>query len=277
MKKLCVILSGTGISGYATVALVEFLRKYKIQPDQIIGCSTGAFISAMWAMELSNEQMHQHIQQHYDLLLNKDPNYMTPITMFKTPSGNYNKSKAFYNVNKLRGMLNNVFDNQNIENLETSTIIQTTNVDTGTSFKIRNGLISDAVYASGAMLPFYPAIEINNQWLADGSFTAPLPINTALEQNYDVILVLMPETIYEAQPNSFMAYYSNFVQKAIKHLNATQNIISLYLQHEEVIIIPVLFENINQESPPDLNYLINAARKEIDKKESLILEKVLER
>lgn len=276
MKRLCVILSGSGLSGYASVALVEFLRKYKIIPNQLIGCSTGALISALWACNFSNDEIHQHIYDHYDLLLNKEPDYTTPLSLFKAPGGTFKKDKAFYNVTKLKNLLARMFAEKKLEHCDIPTIIQTTNIDTGTPFQLQSGLINEAVYASSAMLPFYPATQVQDHWLADGSFTAPIPISSALEQNFDVILVLMPETIYENGHLSFMAYYSNFVQKAIKHLNATQNIISLYLQHEEVIIIPVTLQNIDYGAPPEIEYLIKQARKEIEKKETTILEKILD-
>lgn len=261
-------MSGVNSSGYANIALIEFCLKHNLRPDCIIGCSTGAFIAAMWAKGLSLEEIYTYSRQHHHLLLNKKFDF---DRFFSFSQGFYDKSRAFYNVDRVKQLLDRIFHHSKIEDLIIPTIIQTTNIDSCLPYEINSGLVREAVYASAAMLPFYPAQKIGDQWLGEGAFTTPVPISTVFKNDYRTVLVSAPELTNDMNAKSFMAYYSNFLQKTMKLINASKNTINIYLQDNDLIIIPILFK---KEKMLGFDELISVAQSEFNKHTDLILEKI---
>jgi len=276
MKKITVVLTGTGIYGYCGIALMEFFHEHEIRPNRIIGCSDGALVGAMWARGFSTEETLEKLLESHKINQNTKIDLSTALSLFKHPFNKYSKSKALLNPVKIQNFYHELFKEQQIEHLPIETILQTTNVQTASSHYIHKGLLADALYATSAVLPFYPAIEIEKKWLVNGSFSEYLPIDFLLKSESDVIIIMDPEIPITPVDHSIMIYYAQFVQKALRKASSPRTILMHDLHHSEIIMIPVKLDNIRDNSfNNQIKNLISASRLSISKKEDTILSSIV--
>jgi NTE family protein len=272
VKKITVILSGIGISGYSCIALMEFFDKYQIKPSLIVGCSGGALIAGLWAKGYGPQAALDIITRSVHISEKINIDLLTSAFFFKHPTGNHPKDHALLKVQPLQKMYHDIFENQFIEHLPVQTIFQTTNVDTGQMHFVRKGSLADAVYASSALLPFYPPIKMDTLWLADGAFSEFLPLATVLDEHSDVIIVIDIQASLNEKPNNFMLYYAQFVQKALKIASGPRTALVYDLHNNDILMIPIKIVYTKEEHI--LHQLLDSARKNIAAKSSIILETI---
>lgn len=275
MKKITVVLSGVGISGYSGIALMEFFDKHQIKPNIIVGCSTGALIAALWAKGFGPEEALEKITQVFEVSQKPKIDFLTSLFFFKSLRGKHAKDKALLKASHIQKIYHDIFENQRIEHLPVQTMFQTTNVDKGEMVMIKEGLIADAVYASSAILPFYPAIKLNNMWLADGVFSGSLPLKFILDEKSEIIIAMDINTPKEKKSKSFLTSYSEFLQKALKISNSPHTAMVYDLHNDEILIIPIkIIHTDGNDSLDALHHVIGSARASIANKAKIILDTV---
>ena len=154
MKKITVILSGVGIYGYSGLALMEFFHRNQIKPNLIVGCSQGALMAALWAKGYSPQESLEYIRGFHHAAQNARIDISILFCFFRRMFMKYDKNHAMLKVGNIKKMYQELFLTQRIEHLPVETIFQATNAEDGETHYIREGLLSDAVYASSAILPF---------------------------------------------------------------------------------------------------------------------------
>lgn len=271
MKSITCILSGVGVSGYSALALMEFFHQQHRKPDLLIGCSTGALISALWASEYHPTQALKIVLDVFEVSLSKKVDFLTALTFFKSAHGQYKEDHALLNPEKLKAIYKEIFKDQKIEDLPIRCIFQTTEVQTGETYFLKKGLVCDAVYAASAMLPFYPPIRINNRLLTDGVFTEALPLRAVLDENPEVIIALDVQARDDKKHKNLMSYYTNFMHNALRLSSAYRTALVYDLHNDEILIIPIKIMVSDSDSQEGLKKAINAAREVIlAKKENLV-------
>jgi NTE family protein len=275
MKKVTVILSGVGMYGYSGIALMELFDKHQIKPNLIVGCSEGALIAALWAKGYSPVDALKIVRQACRVSQAASMNVLNALFFFKSPRGEYTKENALLKVKHIQKVYHEVFKDQLIEHLPVQTIFQTTDVELGETHYIRTGLLADAIYASSAILPFYPAIKMNDKWLADGVFSEFLPMRVVLDEKSDVIIAIDPQIPANREAKTFMFAYAQFLQKALKISSAPRTALVYDLHNDEILIIPIKVacdeKGVHDES---LQQLLESARANIADKEALILQTI---
>lgn len=275
MKKITVVLSGVGISGYTGIALLEFFDKHQIKPNLLVGCSSGALIAALWAKGFSPEESLEIVKSVFQKTIKPKIDFFTSLFFFQSPGGKFNKDHALLKADHLQKLYHDIFKKQHIEHLPVQTLFQTTNVDIGETYFIKEGLVADAVYAASAILPFYPAINIHGLWLADGVFSETLPLKAVLDEKSELIIATDVSIRKEKKVNDFMSYYSQFLQNALKISSASRTALVYNLHHDEILIIPIRINFANKENSLDaLHHGLQSARESIAKKEDVLLEAI---
>lgn len=271
-KKIAVILSGQGAAGFAGIALMEFFEKHNIKPDLLIGSSSSAFVSTLWALGYTSVDASKICDEYNKINRIKKIDFITALTFFHMPFTNYKKGRALLRTKHVRQYFNGLFDNKKIEDLPIKTLFQTTNIDEGESFIVRKGKLADAVYASSAMLPFYPPIEMNHRWLGDANMSTGLPLNVIIEENVDLIVYVEGNAICLENPKNFISGYSSFVKNAISYASRPRTALLYDLHHDELIIIPVIMNRLpGKMSKNIVDDVVIEARKGILKHASDIL------
>lgn len=265
------VLSGVGVYGYSGLALMEFFYKNQIHPSLIVGCSEGALIAGLWAKGYSPKAARAVIKKAYELSQNTTLDYLTVLSFFKRMSGKHTKESALLKVSKIQALYRELFEEQRVEHLPVQTIFQTTNAVTGETHYIREGKLADAIYASSAILPFYPPIKIGKHWFVDGVFSEFLPLKVVLDEKSDLIIIVEPNISVNIEDKHFMYHYAQFVQKSLKSASAPRTALVYDLHNSEIVAIPIKMKHtIKRTSEETLQSLLDSSRQSVAMKEAII-------
>jgi len=125
---------------------------------------------------------------------------------------------------RFRRILDETFGDQMLEHLPIKTYVQTTDFVTGKARVLENGRLADVLYASNAMYPLLPPIQIHGQWLVDGCFSSILPLPRAFQLNPDLIIACHISRQNEPVNNNIECL-SNYVIKTCSYSQTSQRTI----------------------------------------------------
>jgi NTE family protein len=270
-KKVALILSGSGIRGFASIALKELFEKNDWPVDLIIGSSGGGVTAALWASHQSSKQMLKISQHLASSQANNAADLATFFTFFHHPFGVVKKSHALLKSKPIIEVYRNIWSDLKIEELSTRLILGATNVVTGQFSSITKGELASAVYASRATLPFYPAIELNGEWLVDGAFSQPLPISLAVEEDADIIIVMNCEMASPEKPDNFLAFYANFVAQASSVAHRAEYPLIIDFHQGDIEFITVHADNLRSAvNWEEINKIMTHARQTVKNHETTL-------
>jgi NTE family protein len=172
---LRLVLGSGGIKPAAVVPLLEFFDAHGIAVDEIVGCSGGAVVGALYAAGLSGRQVRQTI------LRVLQPNFFTaldpsaPRFALEMLRGR-RRPGGVLRPDRIHTACREVFGDVRLESLPRRLLLQATELDTRQGVVLQQGPLAEALYASNAVYPLLPPIEIDRRWLIDGAFSAPLPL-----------------------------------------------------------------------------------------------------
>jgi NTE family protein len=173
--RLRLVLGSGGIRPVAAVPLLEFLEAQGITVDEIVGCSGGAVVGALYAAGLSGREVRRTIQRVLQ------PNFFTALDPAaprlalemlrrrRPPAG-------ILRPDRIHAASRDVFGDLRLESLPRRLLLQATELNSRQGVVLRKGPLTDALYASNAAYPLLPPIQFDGRWLIDGAFSAPLPL-----------------------------------------------------------------------------------------------------
>lgn len=276
--KIAVVIGSGGIKSIGGIELFEFLDRAKIFPNLLVGCSGGAIISAARGASIPMDEVREFAKAKLTRDLFNQIDYRALASLFHFPFTQLEESKAFLRSTRLRETYHELYGDLQLEDLPIPTLLQVTDVHTGEPLRLSHGSVADSVYASSAILPFFPPIYIQEHWLADGAFTDSLPLIGAIQRQMDIIIALnfhdMEQT---AQPLNYMLGFSNFLKKVQAFCLNLQNASTLNLPTYKIIFIDVIFEkNIEIWEIENLPYIYQRTREEVFKNEATIIQAIEE-
>ncbi len=239
--KVAVVVGGGGLKPFAAVPLFEFLKKMDIPIDLLVGCSGGSILSALHAMGFSGDE----IIEKFVPLIRKSlfrKNWRAVLALSSLPFGKLDRTSALLLQKPVLEFAKSVFGNRQLEDLSPKTVFQVTDFQTGEGMGLERGNLATCVYASSAIFPFFPPVQINGRWLFDGVYSAPVPILQAVKRNADVIIVLdFLEKINE-NPSGVMDSMMHLSKLYAKTIMSNQMALSLNIHGAEIIYMKVKFE-----------------------------------
>ena len=243
-SKIAFVLEGGAMRGLYSAGVLDVFMQNNIPTDAIYGVSAGA----LFGINFKSKQIGRAIR--YNLKYAHEKNYMGLYSLITT--GNImNKEFCF---NKLVNELDK-FDFETFNNSPIDFFAIVTNVKTGLAEYIkiteaRSGL--EALRASGSM-PFVSRfVDINGAKYLDGAISDPIPIQKALDDGYEKIVVVLTRTKdYRKRKNCtpynlFYNKYPNFIKTATnqyKIYNKTLDLI-MKLENEGKIVVLRPSENL---------------------------------
>ncbi len=273
MKKVTVVLSGLGAAGFSTIAIMEFFQKHGVTPNTIVGCSTAAFVAALWAQGCDSKDAASLIRQAYLATLKPQIDHYTSFFFFTGPKKGFHIDHGLLKADKTKEAFRQVFNKTLVEELPIKTFFHTTNIQNGEPYLIKSGSIAQAVYAASAILPFNPPIHLHNLWLASGLFSESLPLRALLDESADIIVAADIINKSENKNERFLNHYANFVDKAFKISSMPYTALIYDLHNNEIMIIPIEIKLKELNEPLEaLEYSISFARKNIEDRGDAILD-----
>lgn len=274
---IAVVVGSGGIKPLGVTKFYDLITQKNVEPDLIIGCSSGAVASACWAAGFSIEKCDKlitdyvHFAQHYQIF--KDLDVRTVLSLLHLPGGQFSQEKAILKKDKLLHFLEKMFGDLLLENLPIKMLITATDLESGQQVALEKGSLASAVYASLATYPLLPPIQLNNRWLVDGSYSCATPTLLAVNLGYDKIITLSySEKDAETFP-SFSEFMNETMAKILRHHARCQNAVATYMHHDEILFINFDFDEIIDLDDKEMIKKINTiSEKTVHKFEKQILE-----
>ncbi|MFN0088280.1 MAG: patatin-like phospholipase family protein [Blastocatellia bacterium] len=239
---IAVVTGSGGIKTFAAMALFEFLDREGVTPDLLIGCSGGAIMAGLRATGYTPQQMFDMVPELLNREIFSDVDYGVLLGIPKLPFGRFDFSRGIIRPEKLRAIHHRLFGETRLEDLRPTTLLQVTDFHTGEGFVLTEGLLADAIYASGASYPALPPLKIGGRWYVDGGFTSPCPILEAVKRGIDVIIALSLETRLDAEPTSYVDMFNYGQSLCANQLTRNQMATAINLHHYEIVQVNVRFK-----------------------------------
>lgn len=202
--KVGLVLSGGGAKGLAHIGVLKVIDSLGIKVDYIGGTSMGAVVGGLYASGYTANQLDSIFSKiDIDALLqdytpresksfyekrNDEIYALTlPFNNFRLglPSG---LSKGLYNFNLMSRLTQHVSDVRDFDKLPIPFLCIATDVETGEQIVLDEGILAQAIIASGALPTLYSPVEINGRLLIDGGVVNNYPIEELKNRGIDFII-----------------------------------------------------------------------------------------
>jgi len=164
--KIGLALGGGVARGFAHIGVLKALKKYNIEPTIVAGTSIGALVGGCYLTDTLDEL------EEWALSLNRRKIFT--YLDFRV------RSAGLIGGKKLVALMEEYFQDMNIEDLPHPFVAIATDMVTGHEVWLRRGNFIDAVRASFALPGVFPPVEISQRNLIDGALVNPVPVSTAL-------------------------------------------------------------------------------------------------
>jgi len=256
--KIGLVLSGGGARGGAHLGVIKMFEKHHIPIDMIVGTSMGAFIGGLYASGkgsleieelLTTTQWNQHISSNYN---REDIPFRSKQFERDFPS----KVKLGINSKNEIGFQTGLFSRQNMlsllnsqnydvryindfDNLLIPFRAVATDIKNGEEVILKNGALSEAIYASIAIPGGFQPITIDGKTLVDGGISSNLPLEVMRAMHPDIIIVVDISTPFDENVNvdSYIAVLSQ-LNNILMRKNVEETIVSM--KQNEILVTPEL-------------------------------------
>lgn len=243
-------LSGGAAKGLVHLGVISELEKTGVKVDMLAGCSIGALIGAMYAVEpdieLVKTRLFDFLDEHADDLIpvaavNFDESEERRSLLRKVANSirksiYYGVSLAkvsYLSIDDLRNNISLLLPDIGIEDLKIPFTCSATDITNYRDVHFTKGSLIDAVVASCALPGVYPPVEVDGALLVDGGWASNNQISKLLEMGADFIVASNIRIDFN---NSEIA---NGLDVVIRSNNATRHILSeLDLASADIVVEP---------------------------------------
>lgn len=184
-KKIGLALGSGGAKGMAHLGVLKAFEEEGISFDVVAGTSIGAIVGAMYAKGYTSTDTAELVKRlDYK-------NLAVSLLM----GGGYAP---------LRKILSDSLGTEDFSDLRIPFAAVATDVSAGAEVVLRGGNLVDALMASGAMPPFFRAVEIDGVKLADGAFVNAVPGDVARAMGADIVIGVGLSEYEEGKETKFM-------------------------------------------------------------------------
>jgi NTE family protein len=266
------VIGSGGLKAAAAIALLEFLEEAEIDVDLIVSCSGGSIIAGLLLASPRPPSLREHLKNGWTRELFAKIDYRTLLSIAGLPFGRFDKNRGLIKSDTVKKTYNTFYGDAMLEECSPRTLMQATDVLTGEPVLLSSGLVRDTVYASAALFPILPPLEIEGRWLMDGAYSSPLPVLEAIRESMDVIITMSFEERTEAESRGFVPYFMRAVGYSSLWLTRSQVALSVDMHHYELIFINVVFDKfIGLRSVHRIPEILEAGEKAVAAKKDAIL------
>lgn len=185
IKRTILILDGGGVRGLFSFEILRLMARSQPEPlshliHMIVGVSAGAIVGTMLALGIlddskNNDDIMSDFDKNLSLMFSNRGEFRFPLLQPR------------YSGAGKKQVLQKLFGEKKLGETKVPLVILCSKVDGGecVAFKswdanTKNLLLCDIVDASCAAHTYFPPVEVNNEWLADGGIFANKPLIEAL-------------------------------------------------------------------------------------------------
>lgn len=183
--KTAFVLAGGGSLGAVQVGMLRELLVQGVTPDLIVGSSAGAINGAYIASSPTLDRI-ERLGQIWRDLRRQD---IFPITL-RSLAAFLGRQSYVVDSHGIRSLLMAHLGYKTHDQATVPLHLVATDVHGGTTVRLSQGSVIDAVLASCAIPGAFPHVRIGEHDLIDGAVASNTPIRTAIELGADRLLVL---------------------------------------------------------------------------------------
>ncbi len=221
-KKIGLALGSGGAKGLSHIGVIKVLHEAGIKFDYIAGSSIGALIGGAYACcedisKIEEEVLNSNWKKIFTLI---DP-------VFR---------EGLIGGIKVKKFIENYTQGKNFSDLNNKLAVVATDFDTGKTVVITDGDIATAIRASISFPLLFKPVKIDNNTLADGGLSSPVPVNIVREMGADVVIAVNLDGSYFKGEKKIKRSYYNTANDSInilKHHLASHNI-----KKADIVITP---------------------------------------
>jgi NTE family protein len=177
--RLALILGSGGVRSIAALGIVDVLADAGLEPDLIVGCSSGALFGACVAAGWTGGQGLGAALALWSPELTQKKRWRAYVELVAPKLLGFGADFALRDAGLIRARVERAFGTARIEDLPTALRIVATDTARGESEVLSRGRLADAVRASMAVPFMFPSVEIEGRRFADGVISDPLPLSAA--------------------------------------------------------------------------------------------------
>jgi len=161
-RSVGLVLSGGGARALAHLGVLAELRDAGISVGRVAGCSMGAYLAALVAMDLSPEEIDARVYEEW---------------VCRNPTGDWTLPRfALTSGRRGLAMLRRTFGDLDMEALALPLLTSTIDLWARELHHVRTGLVRDAVGGSLSLPGIAPPLAVGDRLLADGGFLDNAPV-----------------------------------------------------------------------------------------------------
>jgi NTE family protein len=177
--RLALILGSGGVRSVAALGIVDVLADAGLEPDLIVGCSSGALFGACVAAGWTGGQGLGAALALWSPELTQKKRWRAYVELVAPKLLGFGADFALRDAGLIRARVERAFGDMRFEQLATPLRVVATDATSGRPVVLSRGRVADAVRASMALPFMFPSVEIDGRRLTDGVLTDPLPVSVA--------------------------------------------------------------------------------------------------
>jgi len=185
---LALVLGSGGVRSVAALAFADVLIGAGLEPDLVVGCSSGALFGACIAMGMTGELGLEAATRLWSAELTQKKRWRAFAELMAPRLMGFDAGFSLRDAGLIRARVQRAFGDACLEDLAVPLRVVTTDSATGESVVLSSGRVTDAVCASMALPFIFPSVQIAGRRLSDGVISDPLPVSAA--RDADAVITL---------------------------------------------------------------------------------------
>ena len=185
---LALVLGSGGVRSVAALGFADALISTGLEPDLVVGCSSGALFGACIAMGLNGDLGLNAATRLWSAELTQQKRWRAILELVAPRFMGFDASFSLRDARLIHSRVQRAFGDACMEDLPIPLRVATTDCATGESVVLSNGRVTDAVCASMALPFIFPSVQIAGRRLCDGVISDPLPVSAA--RDADAVITL---------------------------------------------------------------------------------------
>jgi len=185
---LALVLGSGGVRSVAALGFADVLVSAGLEPDLVVGCSSGALFGACIAMGMTGEPGLDAATRLWSAELTQQKRWRAFLELVAPRIMGFDAGFSLRDARLIRSRVHGAFGDACLEDLAIPLRVVTTDSATGESIILSSGRVTDAVCASMALPFIFPSVQIAGRRLSDGVISDPLPVSAA--RDADAVITL---------------------------------------------------------------------------------------
>jgi NTE family protein len=176
---VALVLGSGGVRSVAAVGIAEVLAAEGLQPDLIVGCSSGALFGATIALGMSGREALRAATSLWSAELTQQRRWRAYAQLVAPRWFGFDHRFALRDDGRIAQRIRAAFGDRRLEDMPTPLRVVATEAVSGERVVLQRGALTQALRASIAVPVIFPSVEVDGRRLVDGVMSDPLPVAAA--------------------------------------------------------------------------------------------------